>query len=203
MAATTRTCVIITCDVCQKPWKSASVNHWDSLTQAREAATNENWFIATDGTAICPTPYGWKHNNAAQELLPKLAERDRSELLTVRPWLNKKNAQSDETFPIVTLCGSMRFYKRLLEVAAQLTTAGQIVLMPHDASLTGIENKTLIEHGAMLDEMHRAKIRMSGSIYVVNVGGYTGESTRSEIAYATELGIPVQYDEPATAEAEG
>lgn len=102
-------------------------------------------------------------------------------------------------FPTVTLCGSMRFYSRMLEVAAQLTSAGRIVLMPHDASLTGIPNKTALEHGAMLDAMHRAKIRASQSVYVVNTGGYIGESTRGEIAYATELGIPVEYDEAVAA----
>lgn len=100
-----------------------------------------------------------------------------------------------EQFPTLTLCGSMKFYPRMLEVAAKLTSAGRIVLMPHDASLTGVPNKTAFEHGAMLDAMHRAKIRMSGSVYVVNTRGYIGESTRSEIAYATEIGIPVEYDE--------
>ena len=99
-----------------------------------------------------------------------------------------------DQFPTVTLCGSMKFYPRMLEVAAQLTSLGRIVLMPHDASLTGIPNKTAIEHGAMLDAMHRAKIRMGGLVYVVNTGGYIGESTRTEIAYATELGIPIEYD---------
>jgi hypothetical protein len=103
-------------------------------------------------------------------------------------------AKAQAAFPTVTICGSMRFYPRMLEVAAQLTSTGRIVLMPHDASLTGIADKTALEHGRMLDEMHRAKIRMSGSVYVVNTDGYIGESTRSEIAYASKLGIPVEYD---------
>ena len=47
----------------------------------------------------------------------------------------------------------------------------------------------------MLDLMHRAKIRMSRLVYVVNLGGYIGESTRGEIEYATEIGIPVEYDD--------
>ena len=98
-------------------------------------------------------------------------------------------------FPVVTICGSMRFYPRMLKIAANLTAAGSIVLMPHDASLTGIENKTAIDHGRMLDEMHRAKIRLAQSVYIVNTGGYIGESTRGEIEYAEKLGLPVQYDE--------
>jgi hypothetical protein len=113
-------------------------------------------------------------------------------------------AATDEagpTFPTVTICGSMRFYPRMLKLAAELTTAGRIALMPHDASLTGIPDKTANEHGAMLDAMHRAKIRMSGSVHVVNTGGYIGESTRCEIEYATSLGIAVEYDEAPEASA--
>jgi hypothetical protein len=100
-----------------------------------------------------------------------------------------------DRFPTVTICGSMRFFPRMLEVAAELTSAGRIVLMPHDASLTGIPDKTASEHGAMLDEMHRRKIDRSGSVYIVNTGGYVGESTRGEIEYAAKLGLTVRYDE--------
>jgi hypothetical protein len=34
----------------------------------------------------------------------------------------------------------------------------------------------------MLDDMHKRKIDMADEIFVINVGGYIGESTRSEIA---------------------
>ena len=34
---------------------------------------------------------------------------------------------------------------------------------------------------------------MADSIYVINVGGYIGESTKSEIAYAKEQGKIVEY----------
>lgn len=34
---------------------------------------------------------------------------------------------------------------------------------------------------------------MADSIYVINVGGYIGESTRSEIDYATSHGKKVEY----------
>ena len=48
----------------------------------------------------------------------------------------------------------------------------------------------------MLDNMHKRKIDMADSIYVINVGGYIGESTRSEIEYATRNGKDVEYLEP-------
>ena len=41
--------------------------------------------------------------------------------------------------------------------------------------------------------MHKRKIDMSDEIYVINVGGYIGSSTRSEIAYARSIGVTVRY----------
>ena len=56
---------------------------------------------------------------------------------------------------------------------------------------------TLTETKRMLDDMHKRKIDMSDSIYVINPGGYIGESTRSEIEYAEETGKAVcYYQEP-------
>ena len=45
----------------------------------------------------------------------------------------------------------------------------------------------------MLDDMHKRKIDMADSIYVINVGGYIGQSTRSEIEYAIKNGKEVRY----------
>jgi hypothetical protein len=49
----------------------------------------------------------------------------------------------------------------------------------------------------MLDDMHKRKIDMADAIYVINVGGYIGSSTRSEIEYAKATGKEVLYlEEP-------
>ena len=45
----------------------------------------------------------------------------------------------------------------------------------------------------MLDDMHKRKIDMADEIFVINVGGYIGESTGGEIAYAKSQGIAVRY----------
>ena len=45
----------------------------------------------------------------------------------------------------------------------------------------------------MLDEMHKQKIDMSDEIYVINVGGYIGESTKSEIEYAKRNSKKISY----------
>ena len=41
--------------------------------------------------------------------------------------------------------------------------------------------------------MHKEKIKISDTIYVVNVGGYIGTSTKSEIEYAKSLGKEILY----------
>ena len=43
------------------------------------------------------------------------------------------------------------------------------------------------------DDMHKRKIDMAGEIFVINVGGYIGSSTRSEIEYAQRTGKAVKY----------
>lgn len=48
----------------------------------------------------------------------------------------------------------------------------------------------------MLDDMHKAKISMADEIFVINVGGYIGSSTRLEIEYAKATGKTVRYLEP-------
>ena len=45
----------------------------------------------------------------------------------------------------------------------------------------------------MLDDMHKRKIDMADEIFVINVGGYIGSSTRSEIEYAQATGKKVNY----------
>ena len=45
----------------------------------------------------------------------------------------------------------------------------------------------------MLDEMHKQKIDMSDEIYVINLNGYIGESTKSEIEYANSKGKNISY----------
>ena len=57
----------------------------------------------------------------------------------------------------------------------------------------GMDEGTLSRTKEMLDDMHKRKIDMADSIYVINPDGYIGESTRSEIKYAIEHGKRVDY----------
>jgi len=46
--------------------------------------------------------------------------------------------------------------------------------------------------------MHKRKIDMADEIFVINVGGYIGSSTRSELEYATAIDKIVRYLEPVS-----
>ena len=106
-------------------------------------------------------------------------------------------------YKVITLCGSTRFKDQFLEAQKRLTLEGNIVisvgLFGHSGNNEVWENMdegTLTATKAMLDDMHKAKIDMSDEIFVINVGGYIGESTRSEIEYAEMTGKLIKYLEP-------
>lgn len=106
-------------------------------------------------------------------------------------------------YPVITLCGSTRFKNEFMEIQKRLTLDGNIVisvgLFGHSGDQEvweSMDEGTLTKTKEMLDDMHKRKIDMADSIYVINVGGYIGDSTRSEIEYATHHGKEVQYLEP-------
>lgn len=103
-------------------------------------------------------------------------------------------------YKVITLCGSTRFKDAFIEAQKRLTLEGNIVisvgLFGHSGDnevWEGMDEYTLTRTKIMLDDMHKRKIDMADEIYVINVGGYIGESTKSEVAYALEHGKPVRY----------
>ena len=103
-------------------------------------------------------------------------------------------------YKVVTLCGSTRFKDEFMEAQKRLTLEGNIVisvgLFGHSGDNEDWENMdegTLTKTKEMLDDMHKRKIDMADEIFVINVGGYIGSSTRSEIEYAQATGKPVRY----------
>lgn len=93
---------------------------------------------------------------------------------------------------IVCICGSVRFMSEILAASRDLTLAGAVVLAPGemDAPMTEVQR-------AALGALHLRKIDLADRILVVNPGGYIGESTRKEIAYAEAAGKPVSFTDPA------
>lgn len=88
------------------------------------------------------------------------------------------------SYTVTTICGSMRFYDRMLKAAEELSKSGHIVLMPF---VTFKPEDQTSETKEMLDRMHFRKIDMSDSITVItDETGYIGESTRNEMDYAMD-----------------
>ncbi len=99
-------------------------------------------------------------------------------------------------YKVITLCGSTRFKDEFIKTQKDLTLQGNIVISVgfFDYSIMEtMDENTLTETKEMLDDMHKRKIDMSDEIFVINVGGYIGDSTRSEIEYAKEHGKIVRY----------
>jgi len=94
---------------------------------------------------------------------------------------------------IVCLCGSLRFAEQMRAANRDLTFAGVIVLAPGEA---GAGEAITPGQKAALDALHLRKIDLADRILVVNPGGYIGESTRREIAYAEAAGTPVAFTDP-------
>ena len=94
---------------------------------------------------------------------------------------------------IVCLCGSGRFQQAFERAEFDETLDGKIVLTigcnTHDVA----RSAQLVKHKPMLDELHKRKIDLADEVLILNVGGYIGESTRSELLYAQLNGKEVRY----------
>lgn len=101
-----------------------------------------------------------------------------------------------KNYKIVTLCGSTRFKEQFIEAQKRLTLEGSIVISVGLFGHSGDEEVWKPGTKEMLDDMHLRKIDMADEIYVINVGGYIGESTKREIAYAEKTGKTINYLEP-------
>ena len=100
-------------------------------------------------------------------------------------------------YKVITLCGSTRFKDAFMEAQKRLTLEGNIVISVGLFGHSGDDEVWSEGTKEMLDDMHKRKIDMADEIFVINVDGYIGSSTRSEIEYAIETGKAVRYLEPA------
>ena len=94
---------------------------------------------------------------------------------------------------VVTICGSMRYAKEMITIATELETKHgwcviQCVYDIKSNSITKEEMDNVVN-------AHWKKIDISDAIYVVNIGGYIGNSTKREIEYAQNTGKEVIYHE--------
>lgn len=102
---------------------------------------------------------------------------------------------------IVCLCGSTRFWEAFRDHGLRLTLEGKIVLSIGIAASDSMtfahasdeDGKAIKER---LDWLHRRKIDLADEILVLNVGGYVGDSTKNEIAYAILRHKGISWLEP-------
>lgn len=96
-------------------------------------------------------------------------------------------------YKVITLCGSTKFKDAFFKAQKDLTLQGNIVISVGLFGHSGDDEVWTEGTKAMLDDMHKRKIDMADEIFVINVGGYVGESTKSEIEYAKQNGKTIKY----------
>ena len=92
---------------------------------------------------------------------------------------------------IITLCGSLKFQKEMMEIAEKVALDGNCILTPVYPVLDNI--KRTEEQLVKLKEAHFKRIELSDAILVINVNNYIGNSTNVEIDYAKKLGKRIIY----------
>lgn len=93
---------------------------------------------------------------------------------------------------VITICGSMRFEKQMIKIARDLEFQDWCVIQcVYNIDKTQTTENQLLQ----LANAHYKKIDISDAIYVVNIGGYIGESCKKEIEYAKSLNKQIIYHE--------
>lgn len=90
---------------------------------------------------------------------------------------------------IITVCGSLKFQNEIIKITEKMALQGNCMLSmvyPYKEAYT-TEEKTL------LGELHKERIRISDSVLIVNIDGYIGSSTKSEIEFAKSLNKEIIY----------
>ena len=96
-------------------------------------------------------------------------------------------------YKIITLCGSTKFKDAFIAEQKRLTLKGNIVISVGLFGHCGDDEVWSDDTKAMLDDMHKRKIDLADEIFVINVDGYIGESTKSEIDYAIKTNKAIKY----------
>ena len=93
---------------------------------------------------------------------------------------------------IITVCGSFKFMKEMMEITEKIGLQGNCMLTPVYPTNKG-KDKYTEEEAKIAGKMHLERIKLADAILVVNVNNYIGESTKAEIQFAKSLGKEVMY----------
>jgi hypothetical protein len=122
-------------------------------------------------------------------------------LVTGQGALSSERVDKEVGKMIICLCGSTRFTDQMLVKQWELTKNGHVVLtwcvLPESYFKGGDKTHIGDQEGVkdIVDEVHKRKIDLADEVYVINIGGYIGDSTKSEIEYAIAHGKKVVYME--------
>lgn len=94
---------------------------------------------------------------------------------------------------IITVCGSMKFYKEMMDITEKMELEGNCMLVPIYNPNRPSKDFFTLEEGLILDKMHKERIKLSDAILVVDVDGYIGTSTKNEIEFAKTLDKEILY----------
>lgn len=88
---------------------------------------------------------------------------------------------------IITIVAPIKFQDEIMKEYTRLSAAGDIVFLP-------VFERTNVDELALMN-LHKAKILMSDSVHVVNVGGYMGRGTYEEVGFAYINGKNISFYE--------
>jgi len=97
---------------------------------------------------------------------------------------------------IVCLCGSTKYSQAFAKANEEETLLGNIVLSVGFFMHNRKDYPITEETKTALDSLHFRKIDLADEVLILNVGGYIGESTLNEIAYAFMKAKPIRYLNP-------
>ena len=90
---------------------------------------------------------------------------------------------------VITICGSFKYSQKMMEMGEKLQLQGDCVILPNFPT----KDTYTEEEIKMFGQMHKEKIRLSDAIFVVDVDGYIGNATQSEIKFAESLNKEIIY----------
>ena len=94
---------------------------------------------------------------------------------------------------IITVCGSLRFIKEIMEITEKMELQGNCMLVPIYNPSKSSKDDFAEEEALTLEKMHKERIKLADAILVVNVDGYIGNSTKNEIEFAKSLDKEIIY----------
>lgn len=116
-------------------------------------------------------------------------------LRSIHSMVQHSNPKTTMTPKIICYCGSLRVALAAFKKAEyESVLRGEIALLPC-CMFVDIQREYGAESDYKIkaDELHKRKIDIADEVFILNVGGYIGESTRNELEYAKSIGKPIKY----------